>query len=85
VNVLTKTDVKTVSVLLKKKSMPVMSVLCLVGKDYLNDDKRIIEMALEELWELFPIILKKYIAEYPKWYEIERKKWKRNLFFIFRG
>jgi GrpB-like predicted nucleotidyltransferase (UPF0157 family) len=37
-------------------------------------DKELSEMTLEELWELFPIILKDYNEEYPKWYEIEKKK-----------
>jgi Uncharacterized conserved protein len=36
--------------------------------------KELSEMTLEELWELFPIILKKYNTEYPKWYETERSK-----------
>ncbi|BCN29093.1 GrpB family protein [Anaeromicropila herbilytica] len=34
--------------------------------------KELSEMTLEELWELFPIILKEYNADYPKWYEIEK-------------
>lgn len=32
------------------------------------------EMTLEELWELFPIILKEYNDDYPNWYEIEKEK-----------
>lgn len=36
--------------------------------------KELSEMSLEELWELFPIILKEYNPEYPKWYEIEKDK-----------
>lgn len=36
--------------------------------------KELSEMTLEELWELFPIILKEYNTEYPKWYEIEKVK-----------
>jgi GrpB-like predicted nucleotidyltransferase (UPF0157 family) len=36
--------------------------------------KELSEMTLEELWELFPIILKEYNTEYPNWYEIEREK-----------
>ncbi len=36
--------------------------------------KELSEMTLEELWELFPIILKEYNPEYPNWYEIEREK-----------
>lgn len=41
--------------------------------------KELSEMSLEELWELFPIILKEYNSEYPKWYEIERKKLVENI------
>ena len=37
-------------------------------------EKELSEMTLEELWELFPIILKDYNEEYPKWYEFEKKK-----------
>ena len=40
--------------------------------------KELSEMALEELWELFPIMLKKYNTEYPKWYEIEKEKLVKN-------
>jgi GrpB-like predicted nucleotidyltransferase (UPF0157 family) len=36
--------------------------------------KELSEMTLEELWELFPIILKEYNTEYLKWYEIEKVK-----------
>ncbi len=36
--------------------------------------KELSEMTLEELWELFPIILKEYNTDYPKWYEIENEK-----------
>lgn len=35
--------------------------------------KELSEMSLEELWELFPIILKDYNKDYPKWFEIEKK------------
>ena len=31
-------------------------------------------MTLEELWELFPIILKEHNADYKDWYEIEKQK-----------
>ncbi|MGB4660035.1 MAG: GrpB family protein [Mobilitalea sp.] len=37
-------------------------------------EKELSEMTLEELWELFPIVLKEYNIEYPNWYEIEKKK-----------
>lgn len=37
-------------------------------------EKELSEMTLEDLWELFPIILKDYNEDYPKWYEIEKKK-----------
>jgi len=40
--------------------------------------KELSEMTLEELWELFPIILKEYNSEYPKWYEIEKEKLLEN-------
>lgn len=36
--------------------------------------KELSEMTLEELWELFPIILKEYNTKYPKWYEIEKER-----------
>lgn len=36
--------------------------------------KELSEMTLEELWELFPIILKEYNPDYKNWYEIERNK-----------
>jgi GrpB-like predicted nucleotidyltransferase (UPF0157 family) len=35
--------------------------------------KELSEMTLEELWELFPIILADYNEEYPKWYELEKE------------
>ena len=31
-------------------------------------------MTLEDLWQLFPIILKDYSPEYKNWYEIEKKE-----------
>lgn len=37
-------------------------------------DKELSEMTMEELWALFPIILKDFNEEYPKWYELEKKK-----------
>jgi len=36
--------------------------------------KELSEMTLEELWELFPIILKEYNTDYRDWYEIEKQK-----------
>ena len=36
--------------------------------------KELSEMTLEELWQLFPIILKEYNPEYPNWYKIEKDK-----------
>lgn len=33
--------------------------------------KRLSEMSNEELWALFPIVLKEYNADYPLWYEEE--------------
>ncbi len=35
--------------------------------------KELSEMSLEELWQLFPIVLKEYDQRYPAWYEKERK------------
>ncbi|MCQ1531798.1 GrpB family protein [Lutispora saccharofermentans] len=35
--------------------------------------KTLSEMTLEELWELFPIILKEHNPEYEKWYLIEKE------------
>jgi GrpB-like predicted nucleotidyltransferase (UPF0157 family) len=36
--------------------------------------KELSDMTLEELWELFPIVLEEYNPEYPKWYsDIERE------------
>lgn len=32
------------------------------------------EMTLEELWQLFPIILKEHNPDYKNWYEIEKQK-----------
>lgn len=36
--------------------------------------KELSEMTLEELWELFPIILKEHNRDYKDWYEIEKQK-----------
>jgi GrpB-like predicted nucleotidyltransferase (UPF0157 family) len=36
--------------------------------------KELSEMTLEELWTLFPIILKEYNEDYKKWYEIEKQR-----------
>ncbi|HCW54555.1 MAG TPA: hypothetical protein DG753_12655 [Clostridium sp.] len=36
--------------------------------------KELKDMTLEELWELFPIILKEYNPDYKVWYEIEKTK-----------
>lgn len=41
--------------------------------------KELSEMTLEELWELFPIILKEYNTEYPKWYEVEKEKLEKTI------
>jgi len=45
------------------------------------ESKTLSEMALEELWQLFPIILKEHNPEYAKWYEEE----KENLTSIVGG
>lgn len=36
--------------------------------------KDLLELTLEELWELFPVILREYSSEYPKWYEEEAER-----------
>lgn len=36
--------------------------------------KQLSEMTLEELWELFPIILKEHNTDYKNWYEIEKQR-----------
>ncbi|MBU3176770.1 GrpB family protein [Clostridium estertheticum] len=36
--------------------------------------KELSEMALKELWELFPIILKKHNTAYKEWYKTEKQK-----------
>lgn len=36
--------------------------------------KELTEMTLEELWELFPIILKEHNTDYKNWYEIEKQR-----------
>lgn len=49
--------------------------------------KELSEMTLEELWELFPIILKEHNIDYKDWYEIEKQKllnciYKKNIMRI---
>lgn len=36
--------------------------------------KRLTDMSLEELWQLFPIILKGYNPQYPDWYNEEKAR-----------
>lgn len=36
--------------------------------------KELSEMTLEELWELFPIILKEHNTAYKNWYELEKER-----------
>ena len=36
--------------------------------------KELSDMTLEEMWRLFPIVLKNYNPEYPHWYEQEKNK-----------
>ena len=36
--------------------------------------KELSEMTLEELWEVFPIILKEHNSDYKDWYETEKQK-----------
>lgn len=40
--------------------------------------KELSEMTLEELWELFPIVLREYHREYPTWYESEKEELVKN-------
>ena len=35
--------------------------------------KQLSEMSLEELWELFPIVLKEHNPQYKNWYETEKQ------------
>lgn len=42
-------------------------------------NKELSEMTLEELWELFPIILKEYNPDYKHWYKIEETDLKYHL------
>lgn len=41
--------------------------------------KELSEMTLEELWALFPIILKDYNPDYPSWYELEKDELLKSL------
>lgn len=41
--------------------------------------KQLSEMSLEELWELFPIILKEHNPQYKDWYEIEKQRILSNI------
>lgn len=36
--------------------------------------KELSEMTLEELWKLFPIVLKEHNANYKQWYELEKQQ-----------
>lgn len=36
--------------------------------------KELSEMTLEELWQLFPIILKEHNVHYKDWYEIQKQE-----------
>lgn len=37
-------------------------------------EKELSEMTPEELWKLFPIVLKEHNIKYKDWYEIEKQK-----------
>lgn len=41
--------------------------------------KQLSEMSLEELWQLFPIILKEYNLDYQNWYELEKDRILNNI------
>lgn len=36
--------------------------------------KKLTDMSLEELWQLFPIVLKEYNPKYPDWYNEEKAR-----------
>ena len=46
--------------------------------------KTLDEMTLEELWMLFPILLKEYNPLYPVWYEKEARKILATVGDVFR-
>ena len=41
--------------------------------------KSISEMTLEELYELFPVVLKEHNPQYKEWYEIEKQNILKNI------
>jgi len=41
--------------------------------------KELAEMTLEELWELFPIILREHNPDYKEWYLKEKEKIEKNI------
>ena len=41
--------------------------------------KKLEEMTLEELWQLFPVVLKEYSPDYVLWYEEERKNIEKRI------
>ena len=41
--------------------------------------KQLAEMTLEELWELFPIVLKEHNPQYSEWYEAEKQHTLKNI------
>ena len=45
-----------------------------------DNTKNLKDMSLEELWQLFPIVLKEYNPDYPDWYQEE----KNNLFELLK-
>lgn len=67
-----------------------MLVLCLGEKDnqifkskinsgYVDMGKKLTEMTIEELWQLFPIILTKHQDVWTTWYDEERELWRSLL------
>ena len=41
--------------------------------------KKLEEMTMEELWQLFPVVLKEYNPDYILWYEEERKNIEKRI------
>jgi Uncharacterized conserved protein len=48
-------------------------------KGVLSMKKSLSEMTLEELYELFPVVLKEHNPKYKEWYEIEKQDILKNI------
>lgn len=51
-----------------------MIYLYFIDWRHVSMGKELSEMTLEELWELFPIILKEHNTDYKDWYEVEKQQ-----------